>query len=294
LRPASETRIVKKKIAIVPTLCTLGNGCCGFAAVYFAAHFETERMMDLRSVVYISGWLILAAMVFDALDGYLARLSKTASEFGVQLDSLCDVISFGVAPAFLLIRLGWEADFHRNPAVWDVILVVAAVYMACTILRLARFNVQTNTDAKSHRSFQGLPSPAAAGCIASLIIVSYDLHNRWLASDRWLSLEYINPIIHVLAPLGALTVAILMVSSVPYPHVASQLLHRRRSYRRLVQLIPVLVIVVLLRELAFLMLFWLYALAGPARVVWNQVLHRRTLPDPGSGSEPSSHVHRPD
>src|SRR5271163_2766120 len=107
-------------------------------------------------------------MVFDMLDGYVARLSKTASDFGGELDSLCDVVSFGVTPAFLLLKLGpgWDVPL------WHQLLAgIAALYFACTALRLARFNVENNPDPSSHKRFRGLPSPGAAGCIAALAIL---------------------------------------------------------------------------------------------------------------------------
>src|SRR5262245_28167529 len=98
-----------KKLAILPTLLTLGNAICGFAALAFASKIA---LGDSNTDVFFaySAWLILAAMIFDGLDGYVARLSRTASDFGGELDSLCDAITFGVAPAFLLLRLGreWE------------------------------------------------------------------------------------------------------------------------------------------------------------------------------------------
>src|SRR5262249_4385625 len=115
-----------------------------------------------------AGWFILAAMIFDMFDGYVARLSKTASKFGGELDSLCDAISFGVAPAFLLLKMGPGWD---RPLFHQFLAGVAALYMVCAVLRLARFNVENSTDAASHKRFRGLPSPGAAGCLASLAIL---------------------------------------------------------------------------------------------------------------------------
>src|SRR5438445_5672240 len=104
-----------KKMAILPTLLTLGNAVCGFAAIVFASKIDPHAP-ETAAFFAVSGWLILAAMVFDALDGYAARLSKTASDFGGQLDSLCDAISFGVAPAFVLLRLGqgWQSPVAQQ------------------------------------------------------------------------------------------------------------------------------------------------------------------------------------
>src|SRR5271155_4090338 len=101
-----------RKIAILPALLTLGNGICGFAAIALASRIgNNEFSAEGASYFAIAGWLILLAMVFDMLDGHVARLSRTASKFGGELDSLCDAVSFGVAPAFLLLKMGpgWES-----------------------------------------------------------------------------------------------------------------------------------------------------------------------------------------
>ena len=101
-----------KKIAILPTLLTLGNAVCGFSAIVVASWIDGTDGHDVYFVY--SAWLIVAAMLFDVLDGFVARLSKTASDFGGQLDSLCDAISFGAAPAFLILRLSREWEDRRR------------------------------------------------------------------------------------------------------------------------------------------------------------------------------------
>src|SRR6185369_2928998 len=93
----------------------------------------------------ISGWLVLAAMVFDAMDGYFARLFKAAGRFGAELDSLCDAVSFGAAPAFLLLQVGPGRD---QPFLHQILAAVASLYMMCAILRLARFNVELTEGSK--------------------------------------------------------------------------------------------------------------------------------------------------
>src|SRR4051794_38638220 len=148
-------------------------------------------------------------MVFDGLDGYVARLSKTASNFGGQLDSLCDAISFGAAPAFLLLRLGPSWDM---PRLHQALSVIATLYMVCTILRLARFNVQNTPDPASHRRFRGLPSPGAAGGLAPLAILRGELAERW---PDLISPAMLQTSVEIAAPLGALVVALLMVSRLP-------------------------------------------------------------------------------
>jgi CDP-diacylglycerol--serine O-phosphatidyltransferase len=266
-----------KKIAVIPTLLTLGNGVCGFAAIAWASKLDgTEATQGYFA---LSGWLIIAAMLFDALDGYMARLSRTASKFGGELDSLCDAISFGVAPAFLVLRMGpgWEP----RPLLHQVLAGIAALYMVCAILRLARFNVENAPDANGgSKRFKGLPSPGAAGCLASLAILRGSL-------DKWQGLDPVTlrSIIEVWATLGALLVALLMVSRVPYPHVTKQILRGRRHFSHLVQIILVGFIVYLAPELALVLLFWIYGLGIPLRYQVVRSLRADSRPAPAGLDE---------
>src|SRR5262245_5511624 len=212
-------------------------------------------------------------MIFDALDGYAARLARTASEFGKELDSLCDAISFGLAPAFLLLRLG--QDWGDVLAGRQVMGVVAALYLACTILRLARFNVESSPELALNKRFKGLPSPAAAGCLASLALLRCEL-----ADLQWPGLEYpqVLSLVKLWAPVGALAVALLMVSRVPYPHLTKQMLHGRKNFSHVVRLLLVVCLLVVTRELTLFVLFWGYALSMPVRFVILRQLRGRTMP----------------
>src|SRR5580698_2563564 len=139
-----------RTIAILPTLFTLGNLACGFFAIVVAARVErpttdkipqaaaieaTSPMTMLRSLdrtdpvhnCMLSGWLIFLAMIFDALDGHVARLAKTTSDFGAQLDSLCDIVTFGVAPGFLLVKMCPEPAFEYRDAIW----IIGASFAGC-------------------------------------------------------------------------------------------------------------------------------------------------------------------
>ena len=111
--------------------------------------------------LFAASCLIFLAMLFDALDGSTARWANRTSEFGAQLDSLCDAISFGAAPAFLMLQFSVSYGYHPR-----LLWMVAALYVVCTVLRLARFNVETDEDEKD-QGFSGLPSPAAAAVVAS-------------------------------------------------------------------------------------------------------------------------------
>src|SRR5205823_1195483 len=154
----------------------------------------------------------------------------------------------------------------------------------CAILRLARFNVENTPDPASHKRFRGLPSPGAAGCLASLAILRGDLPNKlalhWADSDPELLRLTVQRWVEVWAPLGALAVALLMVSRIPYPHVTKQVLRGRRHFSHLVQVILAAFIIVLVRELALAVLFWAYALGVPARYAIVRSLRRNALPAP--------------
>jgi CDP-diacylglycerol---serine O-phosphatidyltransferase len=271
--------VAVRRIAIVPTLLTLGNGVCGFAAIANASKIGTIDVgTGIDPFFAASGWLIVAAMVFDMLDGYVARLSKSASKFGGELDSLCDVVSFGVAPAFLLLRLG--PGWQPQPVFHQALAGIASLYLVCALLRLARFNVENTPDPASHKRFRGLPSPAAAGCIASLAILRGELPAKLALRVQDFDADLIRRWIEVWAPIGAFVVALLMVSRVPYPHVTKQMLRGRRHFGHLVQVILIGFTILLAREVALLLLFWGYALILALRYGILQSLRHKPLPTP--------------
>jgi len=205
-----------RKISVLPSVITLGNLTSGFASIIYAADGEFGK----------AGWMILLGMIFDALDGQVARLTRTAGTFGIQLDSLCDVITFGLAPAVLINRLCVSSGWPAAPEAW----LFSALYVACAALRLARFNVGTGVEEEDHESFHGLPSPAAAGQIATLVIL-----NDHLSAQPILSLPS-RPIVAVL-PVVGLVMGGLMVSRVPYIHMGDRLFKGQRPFAHLVVLI---------------------------------------------------------
>jgi CDP-diacylglycerol--serine O-phosphatidyltransferase len=249
-----------RKIVIVPTLLTLGNAVCGLASVAYASRIGKDGFNQVPASTYlaISGWLIIAAMVFDTLDGVAARMFKSAGRFGAELDSLCDAVSFGAAPAFLLLQLG--PDWNQ-PIGHRLLAAVATLYLMCTILRLARYNVESMDGSVSAKRFRGLPSPAAAGCIAALAIVrsNYTDDTSRLVFEAWTT-------------IGAFLVALLMVSQVSYPHLTKSMLRGGRTAVPL--LLTAVVILALARESAIALLFWGYALLGLARYVVVRVTRR--------------------
>lgn len=266
-----------KKIAIIPTLLTLGNAVCGFAAISYASKIDPAKP---ETVYYfaLSGWLIFAAMVFDALDGYVARLSKTASKFGGELDSLCDGVSFGAAPAFLMMRMGPGWD---RPLLHQILAGIATLFMVCALLRLARFNVENTPDAASHKKFRGLPSPGAAGCLASLAILRGGMAEHWPDFDG-------SALVEVCATLGGLVTALLMVSRIPYPHLTKQMflvLRGRRHFSHLIEVLVIAFVIVIFRQFSLVLVFWIYGLGIPLRYTLIRSLRHEQLAAPVTKAE---------
>jgi CDP-diacylglycerol---serine O-phosphatidyltransferase len=265
-----------RTISVFPTLLTLGNLICGFFAIVVAARIEKPDamvgsidMVDTTNVM-LSGWLIFLAMVFDGLDGYVARLARSASDFGAQLDSLCDVVSFGVAPGFLLVKMCPRFTSVHGQAVW----VIAAAFAACAALRLARFNVETNDD-DDHLYFSGLPSPAAAAVIAGFAIMFYTLRQ-----DLHPFASTIDVVVQWVLPFLGLTVALLMVSRIRYPHITNRVLRGQRSFGHVVAVVFFFVAIMVVKGYALAIAACVFALYGPIHWAWKKWVNRRPPEEP--------------
>jgi CDP-diacylglycerol--serine O-phosphatidyltransferase len=264
-----------KYIAILPSLITILNGVCGFTAIIFAGEgaklsigaFSAASeipFFTFGSTTYfaMSGYMILLAMIADMLDGRLARKVKSTSSFGGQLDSLCDIISFGVAPAFLMLKIleyklasiGFADESFLQRFIW----LAAAAYMSCAAIRLARFNVENEEDESEHMSFMGLPTPAAAGVIVSLIIFHQE------------TLPTLNVIIYIL-PLLALGISILMVSRIRYPHVLNQYLRGRKPFAHLLRVLLLLAFVIWNIQAALVLIFCGFAASSFVKWLYLRV-----------------------
>jgi CDP-diacylglycerol--serine O-phosphatidyltransferase len=273
-----------RTFAILPTMFTLGNLVCGFFAIVIASRVPTPNtpqgyippmlsegaaaiLSDQARNCMYSAWLIFLAMVFDALDGYVARLAKASSEFGAELDSLCDMVSFGAAPAFLLVKMCPQFSFFHKEAVW----VIAASFAMCAALRLARFNVDTD-DEDDHMSFWGLPSPAAAASIAGFAIMFDTLRN---GENPLRFAPEIDITLQFALPFYAMFAALLMVSRIPYPHVVNQIFRGQRTLRHLVGVIFSLVTVMAFRHYAVSIVCVTFAFYGPVRYAWETLVQKK-------------------
>jgi CDP-diacylglycerol--serine O-phosphatidyltransferase len=235
---------MRKGIYILPNLFTTGNLFCGFWAIISVFQEEFQY----------AAYAILLASAFDVLDGIVARLSGAASKFGVQYDSLADLVSFGIAPALLAFswalrpygKFGWLAAF---------------LFVACGALRLARYNVLAASGETKY--FKGLPIPAAASMIAVTILLYFELIETGGVKD-------------IIILVMIYTLAFLMVSNVRYFSLKELGLSTRKPLSRFIfVLFWVIVIAIVIAMAPALMLFFfvlLYVLAGPARMIlaWHK------------------------
>jgi CDP-diacylglycerol---serine O-phosphatidyltransferase len=242
----------RRGIYLLPSLFTLGNILLGFYAV----------IRGLRGDFEAAALAILAATVVDALDGRLARLTGTESDFGKEFDSLADVLTFCSAPALLAYLWGLH-EFSRLG--W----LVPLFFLVCGATRLARFNVQTRVIDK--RYFVGLPTPAAAGMVATLFFLVPDWQWR-----TWLS---------ALLMAGLAGLGLLMVSTFRYKSFKQLDLGRRRSYRGALLLAALLLLVVWKPRIVLLSAALAYTLSGPLGWLWGRLRRGSSAPPPEPGPE---------
>jgi CDP-diacylglycerol--serine O-phosphatidyltransferase len=186
-----------------------------------------------------AAYLIFLAMLFDALDGRLARFARHTTDFGGQLDSLADVLSFGAAPAFLMLLLFRQAGPQDLPTVVHrAVWAIGALYVSCALVRLARFNVSNKHGEQHHFSFLGLPSPGAAAAVAGVVLLHHELSSQVadLAGHATTAdfFSLLADICVLILPLIVLCTGILMVSSIRYPHLVNRYLRGKRSVTQLV------------------------------------------------------------
>lgn len=209
-------------LRFVPTSLTLGNALCGFAAILHTLNaYAPEQGEDIPALFAISAWLIIFSMFFDMLDGWTARKFHATSEHGMEMDSLSDMVTFGVAPAVLVAVMA-----HTSELQWlgyRTVWLLGAVYLACAALRLALYNVLARqphppADKRRKDAFHGLPSPGAAAAVCSLVI----LYAK--TSD-----DFTFVMLAELLPIYAAILGLLMVSSIPYRHIGKWLGHRENN-----------------------------------------------------------------
>ena len=242
LRNRVHAEKLRQGVYLIPSLFTAGNIMCGFFSI-----LSTFNGNYVQAALFI-----IFANILDGVDGYAARLTKSTSQFGVELDSLADVVSFGLAPAILVYY--WALVPWGN---WG--WLAACTYVVCGALRLARFNVQARGGAKSH--FVGLPIPAAAEMIVSTVLLYY-----YLGGDG-------APNKHITLLLVIYGLALLMVSGFPYFSLKNTDLRKCFPIWTFVLGIFLITLSVEVPQLMFFTSFLLYTLSGP--LLWCFTIKRR-------------------
>ena len=236
-RTSARSRVrggLRRGAYLLPSLFTIGNMVLGFYAIVCGLD---GQFLKAALLVFLAGFV-------DLLDGRIARMTGTESEFGREYDSLADVITFGATPGLLAYFWGLR-EFARDA--W----LLCVFYMVCAATRLARFNVQTRV--VDSRFFVGLPMPAAAGAICSLLVFAPEY-----ASDRDL-----RRVMQVVMGLALLLVGVLMVSTFRYKSFKKIDLRRRWSYRSFVPFAAILLVFVFIPRATFLAIAILYTLSAP-------------------------------
>ena len=282
--------------SVLPNLITVGNGICGFAALVkilkVGVTSDQSPVLGGENYLVMAAWLVLLGMVFDVFDGRVARMTGKTSDLGAQLDSLCDLLTFGVVPALLVVRINMIEEAVSPNWVW----FLALLYFVGALLRLARFNVENDHDDDAHLCFKGLPSPAAAGCVATLVILYY-----YIRDFRGVRLEYLSERIQYLSeyketlqasvawipyvlPLLAAFLGYTMVHTrLKFDHVASRLFGRHRSFDFMSKLVFGGVLVAALPEILLPLFFIGYLISTPARALFRLATGKRDDPSPAIG-----------
>jgi CDP-diacylglycerol--serine O-phosphatidyltransferase len=253
------------RIFLLPNLMTAGNLFCGFVAIIRCIQAKYVATESLQSIhLYNEAvWFIIAAVGFDSLDGRLARLGGRESLFGKEFDSVADVVSFGVAPALLVFFLILSPDLYEPFR--EIGWFIGFIYLLCACVRLARFNVithplvYTNQAKYDTKDFVGLPVPAAAGVIVSLVLVINSVED----ARKWV----------LLLPPLMLAIAFVMVSTIRFPSFKQLNWQTRARFGTFVLVLIAVAFVFFYRQFALFTIFLGYFLFGVIRHLF--VLRRR-------------------
>jgi len=237
---------LKKGIYIFPSLFTCGNMSFGILSI----------IASTKGHFIWAAWFLIGGLACDILDGRIARLTNTTSSFGMQLDSLSDLVSFGIAPAIMMYML----VLHNMN---NIGVAIAVLFVLCSALRLARFNVLAQSG-EIHKHFVGLPTPASAGVIVSFVL-SYQL---LLPESYSLNIKTIPilmdlmPTFFKVMPVVMVVLSILMVSNIPYMSFKKVKLSKVRTIELLALLIVFIILVVVYPQNIIFIIFSVYAISG--------------------------------
>jgi len=258
-------------VPVLPSLITLGNLFFGFLAMakctdaLIIQGAAAVLSVDAMRLFEVAAIFVFVAMVFDGLDGAVARLTNQATEFGGQLDSLADIVTFGVAPAFIakaLVDFYSRADVAVLPYHPKIYWAAAAIFVLCAAMRLARYNVEMVDDDRDHHDFVGLPTPAAAAVLCSIVAFYASQGDAGSSISQWmLPPETYSWLIRAL-PVSLVLLGLLMISRFPFPHVVATVVRGRHSFPFLGTLVVVLFAAAIEWQFALLLVSVTYVVVG--------------------------------
>lgn len=255
---------------LAPSVFTVGNMGCGFYALLAVHHGEFVA----------AATAILIGMVFDALDGRIARLVHGESTFGVEFDSLSDFLTFGIAPAHMMY-----AFILKDYGVWGY--PMAFVFALCGGLRLARFNAVVHDTGGSKTHFTGLPIPGGAGFLASFVLL-YQIVEEGRPARTWKFLMDQVPSLYGLAPGMVIAISFLMISTIPYPAFKQPNVFQPRSIKVLMGVVLGALLIFVYPQNTIFLFFLFFVLLGPVGWVFRLLmsLGRPKIP-PGAPAPPA-------
>ena len=246
---------------ILPSLFTSANLVFGFLSVLFSIHGQFAA----------ASWCVMMSIIMDALDGRVARWTKSTSSFGIEFDSLADLISFGVAPSILMYQMVLQTMDKSG-------VTIAAFYVVAGALRLARFNIKAHEGGPSSTHFVGLPIPAAAGILASFAL-SYELfENGSVIPVKSIPMIMDKmPMMFKWIPVLMVLISILMISSVPYAAMKNFKLNRPRTFQLLTLLLIGIMLIITYPQNTIFIIFLVYILSGITGYIWRYIRLRQSL-----------------
>jgi len=255
-------KLKKTGAVVLPSLFTIANMAFGFFSIISASE---------RNYV-LAAWFIMMSYIMDMLDGRVARLVHGESSFGVEIDSLSDWMSFGIAPAYLMYNF-----VLKDYGFWGY--PVAFLYVLCGALRLARFNLKAHFGESLKAYFQGLPIPAAAGILATFVLAYSMLEAEGSVRSIRLIMEQM-PFIYGIMPFLMIVLALLMVSSVPYAAFKQGNLLKPTSIKGMLLIVAILSLIIAYPQDALFFFFSLYAVSGLLAGLYKVVISIGKAPDP--------------